>query len=90
MIYPYDNETQTRWDRGELQVQILVPGNAKPIGFCDGSDADLAEIQARAEEEGAGEVRVEQKSLKTGRQIWTVQVERTDEDADVDDAFDDD
>ncbi|GAB5545301.1 MAG: hypothetical protein SangKO_050610 [Sandaracinaceae bacterium] len=89
MIYPYDNETQTRWDRGELQVQILVPGNAKPIGFCDGSDADLAEIQARAEEEGAGEVRVEQKSLKTGRQIWTVQVERTDEDADVDDAFDD-
>ncbi|HBQ13572.1 MAG TPA: hypothetical protein DEF51_21340 [Myxococcales bacterium] len=90
MIYPYDNETQTRWDRGELQVQILVPGNAKPIGFCDGSDADLAEIQARAEEEGAGEVRVEQKPLKTGRQIWTVQVERTDEDADVDDAFDDD
>ncbi|RZO59845.1 MAG: hypothetical protein EVA89_14395 [Sandaracinaceae bacterium] len=89
MIYPYDNETQTRWDRGELQVQILVPGNAKPIGFCDGSDADLAEIQARAEEEGAGEVRVEQKSLKTGRQIWTVQVERTNEDADVDDAFDD-
>jgi len=89
MIYPYDNETQTRWDRGELQVQILVPGNAKPIGFCDGSDADLAEIQARAEEEGAGEVRVEQKALKTGRQIWTVQVERTDEDVDVDDAFDD-
>ena len=48
-----------------------------------------AQREARAEEEGAGEVRVEQKALKTGRQIWTVQVERTDEDVDVDDAFDD-
>lgn len=47
MIYPYDNATQTRWDKGELQVQLLVAGNPRPIGFCDGSEADVAESIAR-------------------------------------------
>ena len=72
MIYPYDNETQTRWDRGELQVQLMVPNNSRPIGFCDGTEADEAQIRARAEEEGAEDLRIERKVLKTGREIWTV------------------
>ena len=84
MIYPYTNETQTRWDRGELQVQLLVPTNTRPIGFCDGTDADEAEIRARSEAEGAEDLRIERKQLKTGREIWTMH-SRTDDDASVDD-----
>jgi hypothetical protein len=72
MIYPYDNETQTRWDHGELQVQLLVAGNPRPIGFCDGSDGDLAELRALAEAEGAESAAIAKKLLKSGREIWTL------------------
>ena len=37
MIHPYDDSTQTRWDRGEFKVQLNQPNNPRPIGFCDGS-----------------------------------------------------
>lgn len=72
MIYPHSNETQTRWDRGDFQVRLETPNNPAPIGFCDGTDADVAELQARAEAEGAENIRIEKKSLKTGREIWTL------------------
>ena len=70
MIYPYTNETQTRWDRGDFQVQLSQPENPRPIGFCDGTQADLAELQERAESEGASGVQIEKKHLKSGREIW--------------------
>ena len=82
MIYPYTNETQTRWDRGELQVQLLVPTNTRPIGFCDGTDADEAEIRARSEAEGAEDFRIERKRLKTGREIWTMHSRNDDDSVD--------
>jgi len=44
--------TQTRWDHGEFQVQLLPAGGTRPIGFCDGSDEDLAELRGIAEAEG--------------------------------------
>ena len=72
MIYPYSNDTQTRWDRGEFSVQLNQLNNSRPIGFCDGSDADLSELQAMAESEGADEMRIEKKALKSGREIWTL------------------
>lgn len=72
MIYPYDNQTQTRWDRGELKVQLNMPGNPRPMGFCDGSAEDLQELHAIAESEGAEQVSIEKKVLKSGREIWTV------------------
>ena len=72
MIYPHSNETQTRWDRGDYKVQLNLPNNPRPMGFCDGSDADVAELQAIAEAEGAEEMRIEKKLLKTGREIWTL------------------
>jgi len=72
VIYPYTNETQTRRDLGELQVQLLVPTNTRPIGFCDGTDADEAEIRSRSEAEGAEDFRIERKPLETGREIWTM------------------
>ncbi len=72
MIYPHSNETQTRWDRGHYKVQLVLPNNTRPMGFCDGSDADVAELAAIAEAEGAEAMRIEKKMLKTGREIWTL------------------
>ncbi len=72
MIYPYDNASQTRWDRGELQVQLNAPNNPRPMGFCDGTQEDLAELSAIAEAEGAEQVSIQKKLLKSGREIWTI------------------
>ena len=72
MIYPCNNETQTRWARGDLQVQLVQANNPNPIGFCDGTDADTEELRSRAEAEGAEEFAVQIKTLKTGREIWTL------------------
>jgi hypothetical protein len=72
MIHLYSNDTQTRWDHGEFQVQLLPAGGTRPIGFCDGSDEDLAELCGIAEAEGADEMVITKKRLKTGREIWTL------------------
>ena len=68
----HDNASQTRWDRGELQVQLLLPGNPRPMGFCDGTAADEAELRAIAQAEGAETSAIQKKLLKTGREIWTL------------------
>ena len=72
MIHFYSNETQTRWDRGEFKVQLLLPNNTRPMGFCDGTPEDVAELESIAEAEGADEVLITKKLLKTGREIWTL------------------
>lgn len=72
MIYKYDNESQTKWDRGEYQVRLLIPTQAAPIGFCDGTDEDIAELRGIAESEGAESFAIQRKALKTGREIWTL------------------
>jgi hypothetical protein len=72
MIYPYDNATQTRWDHGDFRVQLILPNNPRPIGFCDGSEADVAELRARSEAEGADDMQIQRKQLKSGREIWTL------------------
>ena len=72
MIHAYSNETQTRWDRGELQVQLLQVNNPRPIGYCDGTDKDVAELRQIAESAGAEEFHVSRKELKSGREIWTL------------------
>ena len=72
MIYPYDNGTQTRWDRGEFQVQLIMLNNPRPFGFCDGSGEDVSELLSIAEAEGAGEVQIQKKQLKSGREVWTL------------------
>ncbi len=72
MIYKHDNKTQTKWDRGEYQVQLLVPAQSQPIGFCDGTDADVAELRSIAEAEGAEGFAIQRKRLKSGREIWTL------------------
>ena len=72
LIHPYDNSTQTRWDSGEFKVQLSQPNNPRPIGFCDGSTEDVAELHFIAEAEGVDEVKIHKKILKTGREIWTL------------------
>lgn len=72
MIYPHSNGTQTSWDHGEYQIQLNLPDNPRPMGFCDGSTADVAELRQLAEEEGADSLRIEKKRLKSGREIWTL------------------
>lgn len=72
MIHPYSNATQTRWDKGDFQVQLVISGNSRPMGFCDGSREDLEELASIAESEGAGEMQIHKKVLKTGREIWTL------------------
>ena len=72
MITKYDNASQTKWDRGDFRVQLILPNNPSPIGFCDGTDADVAELRAIAESEGAESFVISRKTLKTGREIWTL------------------
>ena len=72
MIYPYDNATQTRWNRGELKVQLSLPNDPRPMGFCDGCPEDIAELHAIAEAEGADDVKIHKQLLKSGREVWTL------------------
>lgn len=71
MIHPYSNATQSKWDKGEFKVQLLLPETTRPMGFCDGTAADVAEINAIAEAENSS-MTIEKKVLKTGREIWTL------------------
>jgi hypothetical protein len=71
MIHPFSNATQSRWDKGEFKVQLLLPTTTRPMGFCDGTPADVAELKAIAEAENSS-MKIEVKVLKTGREIWTL------------------
>ena len=72
MIHRYDNATQNRWQRGEFKVQLNLPGNPRPMGFCDGTPEDAAELLAIAEAEGVDDARIHKKQLKSGREVWTL------------------
>ncbi len=72
MITPYDNAAQNRWDRGEFRVQLNVATSSRPMGFCQGTPEDMAELVSIAESEDAGDVVIHKKSLKSGREIWTL------------------
>ena len=72
MIHPYDNQPQTRWDRGEYKVQLLKEGSTRPLGFCDGTPDDMTALRDMAEAEGADDVSISKRVLKSGREIWTL------------------
>ena len=71
MIHPCSNATQSQWDKGEFKVQLLLPETTRPMGFCDGTPADVAELKAIADAENSS-MKIEVKVLKTGREIWTL------------------
>lgn len=70
-IHAVSNETRTQWDKGGFQVMLKTEVQTEPFGFCDGSDDDERELVSMAEREGA-DVEIQKRSLKTGRQVWTV------------------
>lgn len=72
MIHPYNAATMAQWDRGELKVQILVPTSDRPVAYCDGTEADEAELRDIAEGEGTELPVIHRRVLKTGREIWTI------------------
>lgn len=72
MVHPYSLKTQHMWDRSELLVQVLVPGNERPIAYCDGTDEDIEALREIAEAEGVDMPVIHRRILKTGRQIWTM------------------
>ena len=72
MIRMYDTATMNQWNRGELRVRLDLPGRRLPMGYCDGTDEDEAELRAMAEDEGVEHLRIDKKLLKTGREIWTL------------------
>ena len=69
---PHDNNTQTRWDKGDYKVQINTPNSTRPMAFCDGSEGDIQELKTMAESEGGEGIRIEKRQLKSGREIWTL------------------
>ena len=71
MIHEYNNAAQTKWNRGEYQVELRTPANSRPMGYCDGTDQDEQELRDIGESEGV-DVTIHKKLLKTGRQIWTI------------------
>lgn len=72
MIHKYSLKSMARWSSGEFQVQILLPGQDRPIAYCDGTDEDLSELHAIAEEEGTELPEIHRRILKSGREIWTM------------------
>ncbi len=71
MIHEHSNATQTQWDKGEFQVMIKNDESDRPLGFCDGTAEDEEYIYEQAMMEG-GEITIDKKALKTGREIWTI------------------
>lgn len=72
MIHPYTHDELRKWNRGDHRVQIDIPGRRLPMGYCDGTDEDEAELRSIAEDEGMEDLPIERRVLKTGREIWTV------------------
>ncbi|MEO1269050.1 MAG: hypothetical protein AAFX99_13195 [Myxococcota bacterium] len=71
-IHAFSNDTQTAWNRGQLNVVIKAPNTDRPFGYCDGTEEDRQSLIAMAEEEGLSDIAIDVRSLKTGRQIWTI------------------
>lgn len=72
MIHLYSPVNEQRWNRGEHQVQLLRPGQTRPLGYCDGTEDDERELRDIAEAEGVEDLPISKRVLKTGRQIWTL------------------
>lgn len=72
MIHKFSVKTMHRWSRGAFQVQVMMVGSDRPVAYCDGTDEDLAELLSLAREEGVELGEVHKRTLRTGREIWTM------------------
>lgn len=84
MIHLYSDENMRRWNRGEFRVQLDLPGRNRPMGYCDGTSEDEAEIIAMSEGEGEYAIEISKRILKTGREIWTLRTASNQEESDPD------
>lgn len=74
-IYSHSNETESRWGKGGFKAMICSSTSDRPMGYCDGTQEDEDELIKTAESEGLEDVYMHKKTLKTGREIWTVRGE---------------
>ena len=72
MITWYSHTAERQWHDGGFKVELWAWNQPRPIGYCDGSEADEAELRGIAEEEGLEELRIERRYLKLGRERWTL------------------
>ena len=72
LIHKYSLRALQGWNRGDYQVQVMVPGNDHPVAYCDGTDEDIEALRAIAREEGTELADINRRILKTGREIWTI------------------
>jgi hypothetical protein len=72
MVHPYTHTSLAQWENGDLKVKIVVPTSERPVAYCDGTEADEAELRSIAEAEGTELPTIRRKVLKTGREIWTI------------------
>ena len=71
-IQPYNTNAENTWNKGGYRAMIRANGSERPFGYCDGNAEDEAALIAMAEGEGLEAVRIDKKSLKTGREVWTI------------------
>lgn len=84
MITMYSDDAMRKWNRGEFKVQLDVPNRQRPLGYCDGTADDEAELLAMSEGEGEHALEVHKRILKTGREIWTLKTPANQDDDEVD------
>ncbi len=79
MIHKYDAASLSKWNHDELKVMLLLPGQTRPMGYCDGTDEDEQALRDMAEAEGVEDLKIHKRLLKTGREHWTLGEERVEE-----------
>lgn len=84
MIHRYSDANLVRWNRGEFKVQLDLPGQKRPMGYCDGTPEDEAELMSMSEEEGETGLEIKKRILRTGREIWTLNTPSNQPDEDID------
>ena len=72
MIHKYNAKSLSMWNHDELKVMLLLPGQTRPMGYCQGSDQDEQELRDMAEAEGVDDLKIHKRLLKTGREHWTL------------------
>lgn len=85
MIHPYSDTALQKWNRGEYKVQLDIPNRPRPLGYCEGTPEDEAELVAMSEGEGEHTLEIHKRILKTGREIWTLRTLNNAPEEDVED-----
>ena len=72
MITWYSHAAERQWNDFGFKVELRAWNQPRPIGYCDGTESDEAELRGIAESEGLDELRIDRQMLKMGRERWTI------------------